>query len=330
MLSATEQLPHIVILGASGFVGRALASHILKSGYPTTILTRKIIDLETEVETLNYKVVDYEDVHTLVLGIPKKSIIVNLIYAGENLEKNINIVKNIAYAAKKCSARKFIHISTAVTVGGVSVTKITEEVKPKPKTEYEKIKHRMDDELREEFKNSATQLFILKPTEIFGPRGNNLWKLYAEIRSEGSFFLYLKACVNKNRKAHLVRLEKVLNSILFAIKLQSVDGYEEFLISDDDEKLNEFGELDKFIRSRFDSRRKMMPVVGFPEFIVSLALSLRGLSDVDSRRVYCDQRLRDFGFNDDSQSFQEALEDTLREFDARYSENIGTKGGIDV
>lgn len=163
---------HIILTGASGFVGQNLSSYLQKDvEYRLITLGRK--DLAEPVIQFN------ANVETVIHLAGKAHDMKSVSRPDEYYEVNSELTKRLFDAFLRSDAKTFIFISSvkaaADTVQGV----LTESFSPDPRTHYGKSKLMAEQYIQEQPLPSGKSYYILRPCMIHGP-GNkgNLNLLY--------------------------------------------------------------------------------------------------------------------------------------------------------
>ena len=165
----------IMITGASGFVGQNLLAHLLDKGMSVDIIDRKmllanVINIPSEVTTVIHLAGKAHDL--------RQSSDVNDYY-----DINFGLTKNLYQAFLLSEASKFIFVSSVKAAADIVTGELTENVMPKPGTDYGKSKLLAEQFLQNQVLPSGKSYYILRPCMIHGP-GNkgNLNLLFRVVR----------------------------------------------------------------------------------------------------------------------------------------------------
>ncbi len=165
-----------------------------------------------------------------------------------------------------------------------------------PKTEYGLTKLLIEQLLQDRARGHF-EFVNLRPTSVFGYEGAALTKLITNLGSGNMLLNYLKSCLFNKRKLNLVSVETVVAAILFIFdEDQEVDG-QTFIVSEDDEKINNFEYVEKYLFFKLYGKYYFLPPVKVPLMILSLILRLRGRDANNPHRIYDSSKIRKFGFN---------------------------------
>lgn len=154
----------IIILGSTGFIGKSLCNHFSKIQFPYKGFSSKEIDLtkKTSVKKLS-KIFNSETILIFASSITKEK--------GDNIEnmqKNIDMVKNVLCAIKIKPVKKIVFISS-IDVYGKPAGKINEQTPINPLSPYGVSKFTSESLLKILAKSLKIPLLILRLGGIFGP-----------------------------------------------------------------------------------------------------------------------------------------------------------------
>jgi nucleoside-diphosphate-sugar epimerase len=287
----------VAVCGGSGFIGRHLIT-ALASGRMASL--RVLVHRNDPREGLKAEVRavagDLTRPDSLGALITPGCTVVNLAYmpAGSRNE-NLAAVTNLARACRTGQARRVVHVSTATVVGVAPDDVITESTPPEPRSEYERTKLEVERRLAAEARD-AFELLILRPTAVFGPRGKNLVTLAARLLTGTPAGNYARACLHGRRRMNLVCVDNVVAAIRFATTVPVTAGTETFLVSDDDDELNNYRDVESALRARLGRGGYPVPPLPVPSVVLRMALRLRGRSNANPDRVYSASKLTGSGY----------------------------------
>jgi nucleoside-diphosphate-sugar epimerase len=298
-------MKEIAVTGAGGFVGHHLLMLLaartdfrvraLVHGHhdPINGSTLKIAGDLMRPETLN----DF-----LVPGCT----VVNLVHLeGKSKEENLRAAANLAAACARTGISRFIHLSTAVVAGRVPDRVISEHTVCKPQSRYEITKLAVENFLMQEYRH-LFEVVILRPTAVFGPGGENLIKLADGLTWGNRIANYLKSCLFNDRRMNLVSIANVVHAITFLVETAGTVGGESFIVSDDEEPMNNYRGVECFLMERFSIPDYPLPRVFIPSSVLSFLLRLMGRSNLNPGAVYAGGKLAAIGFRKPA-SFQAEL-----------------------
>lgn len=287
---ATSNMTTLVIIGASGFIGKHLIS-VLAGRMDIEIRVLVHRNRARHDENISFIEGDLLKPDSLDLLLKKNCTVINLAYLAQD---NIKAIENLATACAKNKVGRVIHCSTAVVAGRTKNNWVTEDTLCTPISEYEQTKLRMEAVLLERALGKF-DVSILRPTAVFGQEGKNLLKLANELMLENSWVNYVRSCLFNRRRMNLVCVENVVAALIFLIDAVNIDQ-EVFIISDDDSLANNYRDIENRLLTKF-GKSYLIPRIYIPEFILSGLLSLAGKSNINPSIKYSDKKLVALGFN---------------------------------
>jgi nucleoside-diphosphate-sugar epimerase len=286
----------IVIIGASGYIGRNLVAELkTKGNHRIKVLSRANSKIE-KTDGVEFFEGDIFDIQSLSGFLEPGCIVVNLVYLwNDGEEKNLTLISNLLHLCKTTKIKRLIHCSTAAVAGRVSNDLITESTLCHPISEYGitklKVEHLIIEEARGNF-----DAVILRPTSVFGPGAEPLRKLAADIVSGSRFRNYLKSCLFGKRRMNLVHITNVVASILFmAAKEESLNG-EVFIVSDDDSPINNFIDVECTLMKEFNIKTYRMPYIPLPSWILKFLLLCLGRNNINPFCNFDSKKIINFGY----------------------------------
>jgi nucleoside-diphosphate-sugar epimerase len=222
-------------------------------------------------------------------------LVIHLAYLnGASDENNLEAAANLAEACVKAHVKKLVHCSTAVVAGKTSDNPVTEETTCEPGNQYEFTKYRMEQLFAQKAKDHFN-LAILRPTAVFGPGGKNLLKLSDDLTAGSRILNYLKSCLFDHRCMNLVSVTHVVKALVFLAGVEAKQNSGIFIVSDDEQPLNNYRDIEKRLMQAFRVPDYRLPRVPFPQFLLSVLLKLAGRSNTHPFRRYCADKLRRAG-----------------------------------
>lgn len=322
MDSRTESFPSgvnraktVVIVGASGYIGRHLVAELRRlGGYRIKLLSRSLgQDLSGAGSGVEVFKGDLRAPETLRGLFESDCIVINLAYLWEAGEAaNLEVTANLLEACKSAKIKRLIHCSTAAVVGRTSVNRITEDTICCPVTEYGITKLKVEQAIIKEGQGRF-DVAILRPTSVFGPGGNPLKKLARDVISGNRLKNYLKSCLFGARRMNLVTINKVVGAIIFLMCHEEDLGGNIFIVSDDDSPMNNFADVEKFLMKEFQIPDYAMPRVSLPLGLLEFLLRVMGRNSVNPRCDFDSGKLRKLGFKS-----PRSLSDGLAEYASWY------------
>ena len=224
----------IIVFGATGFIGQHLMREV--SSDQISPVTRGLSKrIPADDVNGNWLEADMLDIHSIEQILQPESTVINLAYSGSvSSEDNITMVKNLAQACIKMKVARLVHCSTAILIGENPSNTVTEDTKCLPVTIYEKTKFEMESHLLS-MANDVFKIFILRPTVVVGPGGQNLKKMLREIECGNSMVNYIRSSVVGNRNMNLVSVNDVVAALMHICRLPSSDSGVYICSADDDQ-----------------------------------------------------------------------------------------------
>ena len=192
----------IVITGASGLIGRAIAASALRQGHAVRLQGRRAqavadalcsleINEPLEVVELDFKTADHSEIDRLMNGCTTVIHCAGLVHQpsaspAQYDALNLRATQMVASAAKRACAEAFVFFSTSAVYGGGPFVDVDEEFDPNPDTPYGISKLRAELWLKDNQPSART--IVLRPSLVFGEgdRGN-LFSLLKQI-NKGIYF----------------------------------------------------------------------------------------------------------------------------------------------
>ena len=285
----------LVIFGASGFVGRHLASRAAASwDGPTVMVTRRPLRPPAPAVTVLQS--GLEDRGALLDRIPPGSAIVNLAYAASaGHDENLALADAVADICVAARAHRLVHVSTAMVVGRCRDRWITEETTCRPVTPYERTKLAVETRLRTRAAD-VCPLVVLRPTAVFGRGGANLRKLLHDLASRPWLENYLRGALYGARAMNLVPVETVVAAMLFAARADRVPAGETYLVGADEAPENNFRDVEQVLRRARRIAAPPLPPLRLPAGALPLVLRVAGRLSLDPRARFSSARLERAGF----------------------------------
>lgn len=201
-----EEVKHIVITGASGFIGQHLLEDLLPLGYRITIITRDPNkNVRIKSNKINIIKADLNDQESLVKAFDGADVVVNLAAELRQLNvierTNIDGTHHLVHALKMNNVKQLIHLSSVGVVGmqySIDPICVTDESNCDPKNEYERTKLESEKILLKASNDDGFNLSILRPTNVFGefhPK-KALFQLYNKLINSSYFITTKDAVVN--------------------------------------------------------------------------------------------------------------------------------------
>jgi nucleoside-diphosphate-sugar epimerase len=246
--------------------------------------------------------------HSIEKILTPGSTVINLAYSGSSSsEDNITMVENLVQTCRRVKASRLVHCSTAVLVGENPSSAVSEDTKCLPVTPYEKTKYQIEslllDKATDDFK-----IYILRPTIVIGPGGQNLKKMLWAIEAGNSVVNYIRSSVFGNRKMNLVAVKDVVGALMHLCKQSSIHSGV-YICSADDDPDNRYDKVEAIIRELLEKQKKIKPIP-LPRQILKVMLRFsRSGAGRFANRNYSSEKLFHTGFQR-----SESVAQAVREF----------------
>jgi nucleoside-diphosphate-sugar epimerase len=290
----------VAITGATGYIGKHLVADLVGAGgYGVRILSRdKQRDLISETFDPSVEIIegDINDTGALQSLLKPGCTVVNLVYLWEAGEAvNLESTRRLLNACTTERVGRLIHCSTAAVSGRVDDEHIDEKTPCRPITEYGITKLKIEEAILEESRGHFDAV-ILRPTAVFGVNGEPLKKLTNDLVHGNRWRNYAKSCLFGNRRMNLVHVANVVAAMIFLIQSATQFESETFIVSDDEEKNNNFASVERSLMQILRINEYPLPRLKLPLGILSSLLTMLGRNNVNPRCNYDSGKLRLLGF----------------------------------
>jgi nucleoside-diphosphate-sugar epimerase len=282
----------VVILGAGGFLGRALLS-AAAARQPVKAVARTIL---APREGVTWFAADLSQPASLDAILSPGDVVINAAHASSASDAtNRQLLDNVIQACERRRVARLLHCSTAVVAGATRETRVTESTTCVPVTPYERTKLALEHQVADAGKRGL-DVAILRPTAIVGPGGANLLKLSRALRGGNAVANYLRACLFGTRPMHLVPVRNVAAGLVHVAGFATALRGEIYHVAADEDPDNNFATVERLLLSSLGlPARRLAPMPVSPRILGAL-LRMLGRSDTGVARVYDSQKLRDTGF----------------------------------
>lgn len=287
----------IAVTGATGFIGNHLLNSLLRHPHNRVrALARQIPESAPQKEQLQWIIGDLNDRAALETLLVPGSVLVHLAYPGQwNDQAHLDATQQLAETSARHGVSRVVHCSTATVVGRVADTRVSERTRANPYTGYEINKLAIENLWLDHAK--GFDLVIARPTAVFGPGGKNLLKLANALLYGNRRVNYLRSCLYADRQMNLVAVENVVAALELMIGREIPFGGKKFNISDDDDPLNRFCDVELLLMRALGLRYYDMPPVKMPRFILKGLLRAAGVSNINPGRRYDSSELHNIGWS---------------------------------
>lgn len=292
-----NELPIVAVIGANGFVGKKLIHDLLAEG---NVFVRKLErSLSFDEPHSNVTVIhgDLTRLETLQNVLVADCIVINLAYDfNMTSEDNLLAAKNLAKICKSGKIKRLIHCSSAAVFGRNSDNIVNEESTCDPHTEYGLTKISIE-QILFNASRSNFEFVNIRPTSVFGPDGEPLSKLIADLTRGSMVLNYFKSCLFNKRKLNLVSVETLTAAIIFMMNPKlKVDGHT-FIVSEDYESINYFHYVEQYLLNKLVKKNYILRPVNIPLQILSFILWVRGRDACNPSKLYDPSKILKLGFN---------------------------------
>lgn len=262
----------VLVTGATGFAGRALAIKLNNLGMKVRVLVRTPSKVDfpnkSEYEIVEGNIVDEKIVNKAVQGVEVVYNIAAVFREGGLADKvyhNVHVIGtlNLLKAAKKYSVKRFVHCSTGGVHGHIENPPANEEYRYSPGDIYQVTKLEGELKALEFYKETGLPVSVVRPAPIFGPGDTRLLKLFKLAKQPLTILLG-----DGNVYYHLVYIDDLVDGFILASEKDKAVG-ESFIIGGA-ETLNLNQLIDTIAETIGSSKRK----IHLPAFPIQIAGTL--------------------------------------------------------
>lgn len=273
----------VLITGSNGFVGKALASALLKKDYEVVASVRqKTIDSETRlheiitgdlsskidwtVATSNINVIIHSAARVHILDEKEKDPLT------EFRKINVDATLNLATQAFRNGVKRFIYLSS-VKVNGEQTEPdhcFSADDTPNPDGPYALSKYEAEKGLREIADEMGKEVVIIRPPLVYGPGVKANFEIMMHWLSRG---IPLPLGAIKNQRS-LVALDNLVDLILVCIEHPAAAN-QIFMVSDNDDIST--SQLLDILGDALDAKKRLLPV---PHNVLKMLAILVGRKDL--------------------------------------------------
>jgi len=158
----------IVIFGAGGFLGSTICEELYqrKDVEQLACIRKWASAVRLARRGIEIRQVDLEDISQLATALTGADAVVNASMPPSPREPEL--ATSLYHACDQAKVRRFIQLSSAVVYGD-RTGEVNESMPVSPQDDYSRGKAKMEGLLIEAAARSATQLYILRPSIIYGP-----------------------------------------------------------------------------------------------------------------------------------------------------------------
>lgn len=283
----------VCMIGGSGFVGAQVIRALVNRGREVRALQHeRAISPRPAVLSIRGDVRKESDLRRFLAP---KSIAINLAFLPrESAATNVQAALALAHACRAVGVRRLVHVSTAVVVGRSNEDMVTELTRCDPRSAYEASKLEIERALAQSA--DGLELAILRPTAVFGPGGRNLVSMLERLRRWPLPVRYALAGLYGRRRMNVVPVETVAAAALFLADTPLASQQEVFIVSEDEDPINNYRDIEDLLMQACGSRRYPLPVPRLDRPLLKPALWLASRSNTNPDRRYSSAKIRNAGF----------------------------------
>jgi len=301
----------VAITGASGFLGRNLLLKLLQSRDTNIrVLSRSLLFKNDDIfrdSNLKYYLGDLLDAKSLINFLEPECTVINLVYSMKSGEDaNLQMTRNLISACQDIGIKRLIHCSTAEVFGRTEENPVTENTPCNPITSYGVTKLKIE-KIISEGGNKRFAVAILRPTAVFGPKGENLKKLSRDMIVGSRVKNYIKSCLFGARRMNLVSITNVVNAVIFLAGHKTLINNNVFILSDDNSSANTFEYVERVVMEKLNIKAYTNLKITVPPQLLEILLRIMGRNNINPKRNYSSEKLVKLGFVPEV-SFEAALD----------------------
>ncbi|WP_416193372.1 NAD-dependent epimerase/dehydratase family protein [Nitrobacter sp. TKz-YC01] len=307
----SQGAPEVVVLGGTGFVGRALAKTWPAAHRPRYLVHRSFPDWLSD-SGIAVQRVDLDDPGNVRAALAGCNVLINLLRP-DGHGWYPDLLRRLGPSFREAGLRRCVHASSIDVYAGSDQALIEEETPVQPLSPYEKEHCETERIIAGAFPEAA----ILRLGAVFGPGGRNVVSFAHEMVHASFPKLALRRALYGERRMYLASADVVARALAhFALDVH-IDGCIVVLVTQDDDPDNNFAFLQDTLAESF-GRQSLRNVPALPPATLSLALRLRGLPSQVVGRRFSAQKAKSFGLRTDG--FGEALRNYARMLAAEAEE----------
>jgi len=190
----------IVVTGATGFLGGALARAMVERGEHVRALVRRTSHTQALLEAgITTAVGDIVEPGGLREAFAGARLVVHAagmlgragVPAGEYLRTHVDGTMNVVRAAREAGVRAVLHLSSPGLLGPIDrdAPDATEDARPNPTNAYERSKAAAEQALREDAAQHGAIAIVARPEFVYGPRDRHVLRLFRTIKKRRFFYI---------------------------------------------------------------------------------------------------------------------------------------------
>ncbi|MHC4214822.1 MAG: NAD-dependent epimerase/dehydratase family protein [Planctomycetota bacterium] len=274
-------MPHVLVSGAAGFIGRAVCKKIVDKGWPVTGSVRAAPEqggLDNQVRVINLGPIKPNTAWDSALdGIDTVIHLAACLRAEAEASvdplsayRAVNVAgtESLARTAAAKNIRRFIHLSTVKVHGEGRDTGYNETNPPKPADPYAISKYEAECKLLEIADETGLDVVILRCPLVYGPGVKDNFMQLLKMVNRGIPLPFSRV---KNRRS-LIFLDNLIDAIVTCILHPTAAG-QTYLVSDDEDV-----STPELIRRMAGVLGQVVRLFSFPPVLMRLTANLVGQS----------------------------------------------------
>lgn len=286
----------VALTGATGFIGRHLVAELLREGVAVRALTRRAGTALAVADGLHWvKGSIASPVAWSELLVPG-CVLINLAYSGETVASAaLAETQLMVEACATAQVKRLVHCSTVSVYGRSTNTLLDESATCQPSNDYGRVKLAIERTILSAVAGRF-ETVLVRPSVVFGFDGEALVKLAEDLLCQPQWLNYLRSSLFGARHTHLVPVETVVAALWHCSWSPLIENGAVVVVSDDDDPLNNFQDVERLLLEGLGLPPYPLPRLRVPRQFLELLLRLRGRANVDTRKRYLGDRLRQSGF----------------------------------
>jgi len=252
----------IVITGANGFVGSALAKKLLNSGHEVTCLVRTGSDINLIEDKKHICYINYDNLEEIEHVLQNKDILIHAAALTRArkwesfIKINIELTDTLLKISNNSSIKQFIFLSSQAVIGPAinESSRKKEGDSPNPITMYGKSKLLAEDIIH---KNAKIPWTIIRPVSVYGAGDKDFLALFKMVKKH---FVFLNSF--RTKYYNLIYIDKLTDIIERTINNKIV--FNDILYAANPRKIKN-NELHKLIGEAINSKTITIRI---PEFLL--------------------------------------------------------------